>query len=1006
MATDDEATVEEPTPVIERVNLMLRMQNAPWESEPETPEAQWPHARILQVQLSRVMMMRPEVPMTISENDTLYTLLVTDEMADILHKLREEGVLMDNGPTYVHNDVKLRAQRALNAVGAAVGTLLKVHGCSGDTIVMMLALEKLLGLRELRRTWFTMCDPAVASLPWLSELPASKRPHRSVRHCNEAVATFISRVACAHLYGFFGDLPREILWDLAEEDYARRVEFYHGLPRRTTSALATLGSGAIHVNDVEHRVREGLPHPLVLTRDTFVDRGLMLAFAMLSRAAEDVDDDALWDRYVEILPRLMWGIRSCHQRLAPGVHRGETPGGGLYGDMGFASMPGWLNDPHYRHKHTGFLEDLAPYYGIIGCRRSGPSFDFETIPPGLVPSAEEAERPGQGLSAAAVVFMGKLAPLRWVDRFVSNNCECVAVCGEAPTRAAHIIWREYKGRTDKTRAARQANKAAAQRMRFFTLTAGHDGELDGQLVVVTSALEVPPQDALEPAPVPDVVASTVSADAPMDTSEPAAQEGSYVSPPPVPCSEPDWPVPDEVTLVFFGDAAQRMRAFAELLSRVMVKHPDARVHMHGVANGSIVYVDISGRGNMWHNGHCVWHPESVRLRLINTAFPTHLDALLHWDQTYLQWGFDGEWLHGSLEAWAAFGGGNWYTHAQENAEHVWKRVEDTVNLGIAAPLPSFYVNLLPWTAPDPVLGSADWPVCERLRVAKGFVPLDPDPELTMPGVRICCSDRKFPHPGRLIASQMEHLRTWAPETLVDMSSHIIHTHQYPPGIQYGKFGANERYGFMLDLVTVVSLDRTGPEDGIHLTVKFNAGEEVEHQLEEALNVTGRTMSHRAWYKRPPGGVSRKRKRGEGYYNSCVIHTFSHENRTLGAFLDDNAMIRAMPRGSIYGETIGPVPDTVTSLQSWREMLEPGDIVSVCGMFVASSSFTRATFSRPREGESLHSSVIETVEEVDFYVMEVIVHDAPTPGYLTSLALGKRLAADGLHRARYAAEQAE
>jgi len=993
------------------------MQNATWEKD-ETPEKDWHHVVIRKVPLHRVRMMQPVVPMAILTDGLKCTLFVTDEMADILHKLREEGVLMDAGAAYVHNDVNLRAQRALNAVGSVVGTLLRVHGCSGDTIVMMLALEKLLGLRELRRNWLAMCDPAVASLPWLSEFPAVKRPYRSVRHCNESMASFISRVACSHLYGFFDDLPREILLELAEEDYARRLEFYHGLPRSITNTLATIGSGSIPLGDVEHRVRKDLPHPLVLTKDTFVDRGLMLTFAMLSRAAEDVDNVVLWDRYVEILPKLMWGIRSCHQRLSPGVHRGESPGCSTYGDMGFASMPGWLNDTHYRNKFTGFLEDLAPYYGIIGCRRSAPSFDFETLPSELVPSAEEAERASTGLSAAAIVFMGKLAPLRWVDRFVTNNCECVAVCGEAPTRAAHIIWREYKGRTDKTRAARQAHHAYSDAVwsRGTFHVAGFDWS-NGRLSIIASVSEeVPLQDDGEANPVPDVSAPEVPADAPMDTSEQTAQEGSYVSPPPVPCQEHEWPIPDEVTLVFFGDAVQRMRAFGELLSSTMVKHPDATVHMHGVADGSVVYVDITGRGTMWHNGHCVWHPESVRLRLINTAFPTHLDALLHWDQTYLQWAFDGEWLHGSMEAWAAFGGGNWYTRAQENAEHVWKRVEDTVNLGIAAPLPSFYVNLLPWIAPDPVLGSADWPVCERMRVAKGGLPSDPDdPDLTMPGTSACCSDRKFPQPGRRIVSQMEHLRTWAPETLVEMSSHIIHTHRYPQGIPDYKFGSYERYGFMLDLVTVVSLDRTGPEDGIHLTVKFNAGTEVEHQLEEALNLVGRTMSHRAWYKRPPGGMSRKRKRGEGYYSSCVIRTFSSEHRTLGAFLDDNAYIRVVPRGSMYGETIGPVPDTVTSLQPWREVLEPGDIISVCGMFIASSSFTRATSRASNDpelramashGAELRAMDIETVEEVDFYVMEVIVHDAPTPGYLTSLALGKRLAADGLHRARYAAEQAE
>lgn len=158
------------------------------------------------------------------------------------------------------------------------------------------------------------------------------------------------------------------------------------------------------------------------------------------------------------------------------------------------------------------------------------------------------------------------------------------------------------------------------------------------------------------------------------------------------------PMPDEITVLLYGTDSQRVRAYSALFGEVMAKHPEAREY--GVSeHGAVRVIDVTGNGfTRADTYHAEWSPESVRIRVINTEFADVHEAMMAFEQTYMQWAFDGEHLFGSVEAWAGLAGCNWFTTPMEDNARTLRAFNRVISSSSPPRAPP-YMGVLPAVMP-------------------------------------------------------------------------------------------------------------------------------------------------------------------------------------------------------------------------------------------------------------------------------------------------------------------
>lgn len=144
--------------------------------------------------------------------------------------------------------------------------------------------------------------------------------------------------------------------------------------------------------------------------------------------------------------------------------------------------------------------------------------------------------------------------------------------------------------------------------------------------------------------------------------------------------------PGDIDIFLFGTVPQKMASYTRIMAELLRRYPDAQVY-NTHSNGSVQSVHLSGPVPTTLG----WPEESVHVQIVNTDYVCSEEVLLRFDQTYVQWAFDGVSLYGSLEAWAGLTGFNSYTGGQTMNSLVSKREETAVVRGMDAPRAALYI---------------------------------------------------------------------------------------------------------------------------------------------------------------------------------------------------------------------------------------------------------------------------------------------------------------------------
>lgn len=141
----------------------------------------------------------------------------------------------------------------------------------------------------------------------------------------------------------------------------------------------------------------------------------------------------------------------------------------------------------------------------------------------------------------------------------------------------------------------------------------------------------------------------------------------------------------DLDLFMVGPHEQRDACLARLLAEFACHHPGASVWCdHGIYT-----IDIRGGARESAPEHMQYAADSVRVQIITTDFSDGCDLVARFDQTYLQWFYDGRALVGTAEAVVARGcGANWYTGAQVGSRAFQARADKAVARGMWRPRPA------------------------------------------------------------------------------------------------------------------------------------------------------------------------------------------------------------------------------------------------------------------------------------------------------------------------------
>ncbi len=144
----------------------------------------------------------------------------------------------------------------------------------------------------------------------------------------------------------------------------------------------------------------------------------------------------------------------------------------------------------------------------------------------------------------------------------------------------------------------------------------------------------------------------------------------------------------DVDIFLFGPEDEQAKTLVSLLAHVVKRHPDARCHN----TTTVATIEITGAEPKICGLKMTWPPDAVVVQIVSTACPSAYAVLLNFDQTYLQWGYDGMCVFGTLEAWMGFGGANWYTGSQTMTATMKQRAQAAVARGMAYPRESLFLG--------------------------------------------------------------------------------------------------------------------------------------------------------------------------------------------------------------------------------------------------------------------------------------------------------------------------
>jgi len=138
--------------------------------------------------------------------------------------------------------------------------------------------------------------------------------------------------------------------------------------------------------------------------------------------------------------------------------------------------------------------------------------------------------------------------------------------------------------------------------------------------------------------------------------------------------------PNDVDIFLVGSELVQTRTLVSLLADFIDRGYDRRSAYTVKNNVITIYIDDDG------------DDPKVAVQIISTHFATPQQVLLEFDQTYLQWGYNGEVLFGTVEAWMGLVGANWYTGARQNPSTALRRAASAVQRGLNAPTEELYVG--------------------------------------------------------------------------------------------------------------------------------------------------------------------------------------------------------------------------------------------------------------------------------------------------------------------------
>lgn len=159
----------------------------------------------------------------------------------------------------------------------------------------------------------------------------------------------------------------------------------------------------------------------------------------------------------------------------------------------------------------------------------------------------------------------------------------------------------------------------------------------------------------------------------------------------------------DMDLFLCGTPGQRSVALAKILAEMATHHPNASVWF----DRGVVTIDVTGGKRVSAPEYLQYESSSVLVQIVSTEFDNAVDLVLRFDQTYLQWYYNGTSLVGTIEAHAALhGGANWYTGMQVGSRAFAARAQKAVARGVGMPQKSPFISTLRvfkmqyWDDPD------------------------------------------------------------------------------------------------------------------------------------------------------------------------------------------------------------------------------------------------------------------------------------------------------------------
>ncbi len=842
-------------------------------------------------------------------------------------------------------------------------------------------LDDVLGMTALRREWLEEASP------WLFGPDRSARVVASSVADGPSLGGYIRGLAACIMAGVGEDKARALLFDILTRSYKERLALWSAmLPYQ--KALVGHDTREIIVPGVlsdELANGEKVTRDVCAYGDAFRDDGSRVAIKMLGWVVGHTDDHALHGRFLEVVQDLMWGMRSSAQRFDLSV---------LAGTGFVAVLPS--SDPSFT-KRMLFLREYGddPLYEFH-CQ---PPQDFrfaatrEFLPHLAADIAEDI-----GISGMNLVFSGKFSSLRWMKNSIHHSEGVITVCGEAPACAARLVWSECVARAEKKRAGwREFNASIARVVSNASAGSGEHAETSGDGQPGTS-------DGQASTPGP---ASDVTWDLPERAPEPAR--------------DVVWDSPDEITLLFVGEPGKRANEYASLMAQIIQKHPEAIAYTDcHLPGGHTTVVDITGKPRLKHGKHRIWNPDGIRVRLVNSPCKSRFDAIQCFDQTYLHWGFDGNLIFGSVEAWASLIGGNWFAYPQPGSRITEEAVLLANSRNVCSPSPSkamgFYLSTCVPLAHPFDAGDYKHYVCEDgKQVLRGCREDLRGLQNVADAFYSGCEQAEKVEFDVGILEALAHANRWVEYKVPDLRAPIT-----PANVQFDRVdllvGTSVRNnGLILDLVTVQSVERDEVSGGIVIRVKVPAMdldeviEDVLHDMRISRQIGTMCSPAKAWnglarYVTPESG---KRARYSGlprsFLNSISI---ANDGSIMPVYVypSNGPALAVYGRGKLFLEAYNPMQPDGLDLDKWRDLLEPGDVITVCGGIapIPPTSALEPHLSARLPGESATTDTSvrhaeydypaahptppdNTVFHVGFVACGIHVHDAPSPDWLHALA---------------------